>query len=126
MTARWVDPREERGFEYRAVPLWPYAQLLFLHYPMMISATKDDIEMPIEVPQPGSPPGAQRPLGVPMAAAMCIGAESTPTKSRARALNAAISRSDSWRGASVSNILNFAETFPAARGGAWHRAAARW
>jgi hypothetical protein len=35
-------------------------------------------------------------VGVPIAAAMCMGAESTPTKSRARAVSAASSLSDSW------------------------------
>lgn len=35
-----LGPKEERGFEYRAVPYWPYATLLFLHYPSMISAKK--------------------------------------------------------------------------------------
>ncbi len=29
--------RDERGFEYRPVPAWPYAMLLFLDYPEMIS-----------------------------------------------------------------------------------------
>lgn len=29
---------EERGFVYKAVPLWPYATLLFLDYPVMLSS----------------------------------------------------------------------------------------
>ena len=29
---------EERGFTYRAVPQWPYATLLFLDYPVMVSS----------------------------------------------------------------------------------------
>lgn len=62
-----LGPREERGFEYRAVPLWPYAQLLFLHYPVMISATKDDIEVPLMGHKPESGDNSLRKLGVPMA-----------------------------------------------------------
>ncbi|QPC99125.1 hypothetical protein [Qipengyuania soli] len=39
-----LGTREERGFEYRAVPAWPFAQLLFLHYPVMISAAPDVVK----------------------------------------------------------------------------------
>lgn len=48
-------------------------------------------------PHSRSPDGPKMPtVGVPIAAAMCIGAESTPTNSRARAARAASSLSDSW------------------------------
>ena len=36
-----LGPKEERGFEYRAVPFWPFATLLFLDYPVMISAKQN-------------------------------------------------------------------------------------
>ena len=33
-----LGPAEERGFVYKAAPFWPYATLLFLDYPVMISS----------------------------------------------------------------------------------------
>jgi len=48
-------------------------------------------------PHSCSPEGPNRATtGVPIAAAMCIGAESTPTNARARAVSAASSGSESW------------------------------
>lgn len=50
-----LGSKQERGFEYRAVPYWPYATLLFLNYPVMISAKKS--ELSVEEPNEGLPHG---------------------------------------------------------------------
>ena len=60
------DP-EERGFEYRAVPMWPYAQLLFLHYPLMISASQAQFEIADSTGKARGKLGAKRKLGVSLA-----------------------------------------------------------
>ena len=60
------DP-QERGFEYRAVPMWPYAQLLFLHYPIMISASLEQFAIPDSTGKKRGKLGAKRKLGVSMA-----------------------------------------------------------
>ncbi len=36
-----LGTREERGFEYRPLAAWPYAMLLFLDYPEMISSSRE-------------------------------------------------------------------------------------
>lgn len=62
-----IGPREERGFEYRAFPLWPYARLVFLYYPMMISALQQRFEIPDPTAAPTHARGGAHKLGVAMA-----------------------------------------------------------
>lgn len=62
-----IGPPEDRGFEYRAVPAWPYAQLLFLHYPVMISAAPDEARLGGVGGVDGPLPGGQQQYEVPMA-----------------------------------------------------------
>lgn len=63
-----LGPPEERGFEYRAAPFWPYAQLLFLHYPVMISATTSQYAFSAPNERPDELLGRSREtIGVPLA-----------------------------------------------------------
>ncbi|HEX3406789.1 MAG TPA: hypothetical protein VHS81_06090 [Caulobacteraceae bacterium] len=45
-----LGPAEERGFVYKPAAFWPYATLLFLDYPVMISAGRTPQNVGKEVP----------------------------------------------------------------------------
>lgn len=48
-----LGDQRERGFVYKAAPMWPYAMLLFLEYPMMIATSPASIAPEVSYAQQG-------------------------------------------------------------------------